>query len=80
MFLEIYTLPILSNLFFPKVDEQSRLAVRENFLLVFRTPFLAVRAIVMFFNWFAVSFISYGLNLNWQTLTGNLFTNFVIAA
>ena len=42
MFLEIYTLPILSNLFFPKVDEQSRLAVRENFLLVFRTPFLDV--------------------------------------
>jgi OCT family organic cation transporter-like MFS transporter 4/5 len=51
---------------------------RENFLIVFKTPILLKRTLIMWFNWFVVSFIIYGLNLNWQALTGSIFLNFVV--
>ena len=39
---------------------------------------LLKRTLVLWFNWFAVSFIIYGLQLNWQGLTGSVFLNFVV--
>jgi len=51
-----------------------------KFLDLFRYPVLRRRALIMYVNWFANSFILYGLALNWQSLTGNLFTNFIIGA
>jgi hypothetical protein len=53
---------------------------RENFLKSMRSPILLKRAVVMWFNWMAASFIIYGLNLNWQDVTGSIFFNFVIAS
>ena len=51
---------------------------RENFSIVFKTPILLKPTFIMWFNWFTVAFIIYGLNLNWQALTGSVFLNFVI--
>ena len=51
---------------------------RENILAVFKTAILLKRTLIIWFNWFTVSFIIYGLNLNWQTLTGSVFLNFVV--
>ena len=51
---------------------------KEHFSIVFRTPALLKRTLVLWFNWFAVSFIIYGLQLNWQGLTGSVFLNFVV--
>ena len=51
-----------------------------KFIEVFTNRTLRKRILVMFFNWFSVSFIIYGLNLNWKTLTGSLFLNFLIVS
>ena len=51
---------------------------KESFMVAFRTPILLKRTLILFFNWFVVSFIIYGLNLNWQALTGSVFLNFVV--
>lgn len=51
-----------------------------GFLDLFKHKVLLKRALVMYVNWFANSFILYGLALNWQSLTGSLFTNFCIGA
>ena len=53
---------------------------RENITIVFKTPILLKRTLIIWFNWFTVSFIIYGLNLNWQTLTGSVFLNFVVSS
>ena len=53
---------------------------RENILIIFKTPILLKRTLIIWFNWFTVSFIIYGLNLNWQTLTGSVFLNFVVSS
>ena len=53
---------------------------RENILIIFQTPILLKRTLIIWFNWFTVSFIVYGLNLNWQTLTGSVFINFIVAS
>lgn len=51
-----------------------------GFLDIFKHDILRKRAFIMYVNWFANSFILYGLALNWQSLTGSLFTNFIIGA
>ena len=51
-----------------------------GFLDLFKHQVLLKRALIMYVNWFANSFILYGLALNWQSLTGSLFTNFIIGA
>jgi len=43
-------------------------------------PFFAVQAFGMFVLWFCVSFVAYGINLNWKQLTGKLFLSFAAAA
>ena len=53
---------------------------RENFLIIFKTPVLLKNTLIIWFNWFSLSFITYGLNLNWQALTGSVFLNFVVAS
>lgn len=72
----------LDELVEPKSTEemQAESQSRLGFLDLFRYPVLRTRSLVMFFNWFTNSFILYGLALNWQSLTGDLFTNFVIGA
>ena len=55
------------------LNEQS-----ENISIILKTPILLKRSLIIWFNWFSVSFINYGLNLNWQTLTGSVFINFII--
>ena len=53
---------------------------KDNILIIFKTPILLKRTLIIWFNWFTVSFIIYGLNLNWQTLTGSVFINFVVSS
>ena len=53
---------------------------RENILILFKTPILIKRTLIIWFNWFTVSFIMYGLNFNWQALTGSVFLHFIISA
>jgi len=64
-----------------EIDQKKQAQVEElKFLDIFRYPVLRRRALVMYVNWFANSFILYGLALNWQSLTGGLFVNFIIGA
>jgi hypothetical protein len=37
---------------------------------ILRYPVLRSKTLIMYFNWFASSFMLYGLALNWQHLTG----------
>ena len=46
----------------------------------FSSRIMATRTLILYYNWFVNSFILYGLGLNWQALTGSLFTNFMIGA
>ncbi|XP_023332421.1 organic cation transporter protein [Eurytemora carolleeae] len=47
---------------------------------ILRFPVLRQKTLIMYFNWFASSFMMYGLSLNWQNLTGDLFLTFLIAS
>ena len=60
------------------VEEVAEL--RENFFIVLKNPVLLKHTMIIWFNWFSLSFITYGLNLNWQALTGSVFLNFVVAS
>ncbi len=61
-------------------DSEKEQKTQLNFFDLFRHKVLLKRSLIMFFNWFANSFILYGLALNWQSLTGGLFVNFMIGA
>ena len=52
----------------------------DNILIIFKTPILLKRTLIIWCNWFTVSFIVSGLNLNWQTLTGSVFINFIVGS
>jgi len=39
---------------------------------------LRIKTFIMLVNWFSTSFLSYGISLNWQDLTGELFLNFLV--
>ena len=61
-------------------DSKSNPQQKLGFLDLFKHKILLKRTLIMYFNWFINSFIVYGLLLNWQSLTGNLFVNFCIGA
>ena len=44
---------------------------KANLLTLFRTPNMAKKTLILYFNWFANSFVYYGLTLN----SGNLVRN-----
>ena len=44
----------------------------QNIPDLFRYPLLRRRALIMYVNWFANSFILYGLALNWQSVSTEL--------
>ncbi|KAK6170919.1 hypothetical protein SNE40_019202 [Patella caerulea] len=46
---------------------------------LFTTPSLLFRTLIVFFNWFVVSTIYYGLGLNVSNLSGDSYLNFTIA-
>ncbi|XP_046545845.1 organic cation transporter protein-like [Haliotis rubra] len=48
--------------------------------LIFTNPTLALRSLVMFFNWFVVAIGFYGLGLNVANLGGSVYTNFYISS
>lgn len=82
-FKEEETNALLDDLTAPKSSEElqrERVQEKLGFFDLFRHPVLLKRSLVMMFNWFTNSFILYGLALNWQSLTGDLFTNFMIGA
>lgn len=60
-----------------KQPEQTRVGGVTDIL---RYPVLRSKTLIMYFNWFASSFMLYGLALNWQHLTGGLFMNFLMAS
>ena len=73
---------LLDEISEPKSEEEKQKEAQSKlgFIDIFRHPILLRRALVMYVNWFANSFILYGLALNWQSMTGSLFTNFLIGA
>ncbi|XP_046374256.2 organic cation transporter protein-like [Haliotis rufescens] len=46
---------------------------------MFTTPYLLFITLVIFYNWFVVSMVYYGLGLNVQNLSGDIYLNFTIA-
>ncbi|XP_046583279.1 organic cation transporter protein-like [Haliotis rubra] len=46
---------------------------------MFSTPYLLFITLIIFFNWFVASLAYYGLNLNVQNLSGNIYLNFTIS-
>ena len=51
---------------------------KGNLLDVFKHKNMAIKALILYFNWFANSFIYYGLTLNTGDLGGSLLLNFTI--
>ncbi|XP_067657418.1 organic cation transporter protein-like [Haliotis asinina] len=47
---------------------------------MFTTPVLIVRGVVIFYQWFAINIIYYGLSLNVSNLSGDVFLNFTISS
>jgi len=45
---------------------------------IMRYSKLRIKTFIMIVNWFSTSFLSYGISLNWQDLTGELFLNFLV--
>ena len=45
---------------------------RGTLLDIMRYPRLRTKTLVMYCNWFASSFMLYGIALNWQGLTGDM--------
>ena len=60
-FLSIYTQKINSDLNYRK----------GNVLDIMKYPRLRIKTLIMYVNWFASSFMLYGITLNWQSLAGN---------
>lgn len=62
--------------------EKNKFSQRDkgNFFTIFKSPVLRNRALIMYWNWLTASFVLYGLDLNWQTLTSSLFANFMIGS
>eukprot|EP00096_Caligus_rogercresseyi_P005818 TRINITY_DN21847_c0_g1_i1.p1 TRINITY_DN21847_c0_g1~~TRINITY_DN21847_c0_g1_i1.p1 ORF type:complete len:490 (-),score=44.93 TRINITY_DN21847_c0_g1_i1:140-1609(-) len=59
---------------------QKKQTAYRPYYTIFKIKTLRNRSLILFINWFTNSLVLYGLNLNWKSLTGNLFTNFAIAA
>ncbi|XP_046553873.1 organic cation transporter protein-like [Haliotis rubra] len=53
---------------------------KGNFFHLFTTPIMCLRTLIIFFNWFVVSMVYYGLSLNSDNLgAGSLHLNFLLA-
>ncbi|XP_046583398.1 organic cation transporter protein-like [Haliotis rubra] len=66
----------------PKIFDKSTLDLNQPQARVwemFTTPVLLIRTLVIFVNWFVVSMVYYGLGLNVQNLSGDIYLNFTIA-
>ncbi|XP_067674869.1 organic cation transporter protein-like [Haliotis asinina] len=59
------------------VDDDNVKAVRVT--QMFTTPWLLFVTVIIFFNWFVASMVYYGLGLNVQNLSGDIYLNFTIA-
>lgn len=53
-------------------------AKAANLLTLFRTPNMAKKTLILYFNWFANSFVYYGLTLNSGNLGGTVMVNFLL--
>ncbi|XP_025098000.1 organic cation transporter protein-like [Pomacea canaliculata] len=51
-----------------------------KFWLLFTHPRLLVRCLIVFFNWFVVTGVYYGLGLNVGSLSGDIYLNFLYAS
>ncbi|XP_048240049.1 organic cation transporter protein-like [Haliotis rufescens] len=58
------------------VDDQEK-SVRVT--QMFTTPYLLFITLIIFYNWFVASVVYYGLGLNVQNLSGDIYVNFTIA-
>ncbi|XP_070558189.1 organic cation transporter protein-like [Ptychodera flava] len=59
---------------------ESEIKERQHTLVdIFRTPRLRFRALIMCFNWFACSFVYYGISLNTDQIGNNPYTTFILA-
>ena len=47
---------------------------KANLLTLFRTPNMAKKTLILYFNWFTNSFVYYGLTLNSGNLVRNCYT------
>ena len=51
---------------------------KANLLTLFKTPNMAKKTLILYFNWFANSFVYYGLTLNSGNLGGTVMVNFLL--
>ncbi|XP_067674872.1 organic cation transporter protein-like [Haliotis asinina] len=66
----------------PKIFDKSMVDLNQPQARVwemFTTPVLLIRSLVIFLNWFVISMVYYGLGLNVQNLSGDIYLNFTIA-
>ncbi|XP_056021360.1 organic cation transporter protein-like [Ostrea edulis] len=61
-----------------RLEKEDR-GVREILKELFHSRKLLLRWIIIFFNWFVISFIYYGLTLHIGKLGGNLYLNFALS-
>ncbi|XP_046582115.1 organic cation transporter protein-like [Haliotis rubra] len=65
---------IMSDLSFEEDVQQTRL------WRIFSSPVLLLRSAIVFFNWFAINIVYYGLSLNVGNLSGDIYLNFFISS
>ncbi|XP_046583355.1 organic cation transporter protein-like [Haliotis rubra] len=66
----------------PKIFDKSTVDLNQPQARVwemFTTPVLLIRSLIIFLNWFVISMVYYGLGLNVQNLSGDIYLNFTIA-
>lgn len=65
---------------YTKQEEEEEEVEGEGLLDIARRPALLGRLLNVFFNWFVITMIYYGLSLNSTSLAGDLFTNFLLVS
>ncbi|KAH9508877.1 hypothetical protein Btru_050331 [Bulinus truncatus] len=62
------------------IDEDKGGKSKIGLIDLFKIPVLALRAVIVFINWFVVTVVYDGLNYNVATLDGNIFLNFFLSS
>ncbi|XP_070558188.1 organic cation transporter protein-like [Ptychodera flava] len=63
----------------PAVESKVKKERQYTLVDIFKTPRLRFRALIMCFNWFACSFVYYGISLNTDQIGNNPYTTFILA-
>lgn len=62
----------------PVIEDQDKEAKKGNLFDLFKHKNLAIKTLILYFNWFTNSFVYYGLTLNTGKIAGSVHLNFFL--